>query len=198
MDLACGKGRHSITMNQLGYKVEGLDISPMNIQAAQSFENVNLKFTVHDMRDPFRESYFGLILNLFTSFGYFDTNAENMQVLDACHFNLKPKGRLLIDYFNVHYLEAHLVERDELHVDDVDFRITRKLDGVFVTKKIEVLDGGESHIFEERVMAFDKQHLCGMLTQAGFEILEIFGNHHLEQFHEKRSERLIIAARKIQ
>jgi SAM-dependent methyltransferase len=76
-DLACGKGRHSIYLNKLGYHVEGSDYSANSIKHAKQHENDTLKFYVHDMRLPMPRKY-DYILNLFTSFGYFNTEAEHL------------------------------------------------------------------------------------------------------------------------
>lgn len=69
MDLACGKGRHSIYLNSKGLKVTGVDLSPQNIEAASAHTNERLHFHVHDMRKVFRQEAFDYVLNLFTSFG---------------------------------------------------------------------------------------------------------------------------------
>ncbi|MBC7524978.1 MAG: methyltransferase domain-containing protein, partial [Flavobacterium sp.] len=71
LDLACGKGRHSIYLNQLGFEVTGVDLSENSILEAKKNENESLHFNVHDMRNPFHQK-FDAIFNLFTSFGYFE------------------------------------------------------------------------------------------------------------------------------
>ena len=70
LDLPCGKGRHSVFLNSLGFKVIGADLSENSIQHAKNFENENLKFIVQDMREPLHKKY-DAVFNLFTSFGYF-------------------------------------------------------------------------------------------------------------------------------
>ena len=65
MDLACGKGRHSIYMNTKGYDVTGLDLSKQSIQAASQKANDTLHFAVHDMREVYEEGTFDYVFNLF-------------------------------------------------------------------------------------------------------------------------------------
>jgi SAM-dependent methyltransferase len=197
LDLGCGKGRHSIYMNQCGYKVEGVDISEQNIAYAKQFENNSLHFTIHDMLMPFRQNHFALIVNLFTSFGYFDALEDNLQVLKAAHFNLKPKGRILIDYLNVELVRDTLVKRESSEVDGVHFDITRTIENEMIVKRIDVSDNGCTHHFEERVKALDRQHFNSMLLKSGFEVLDTFGNYALDQFNPSISPRLITIARKI-
>lgn len=52
LDVACGKGRHAIYLNSLGYDVVGTDLSSNSIEEAKAFENEKLHFEVHDMREP--------------------------------------------------------------------------------------------------------------------------------------------------
>ena len=83
LDLACGKGRHSITLFTHGYEVLGVDLSPQSIDHAEYFSNEQLQFRVHDMREVIPGERFDGVFNLFTSFGYFDSSEDNKKVLHA-------------------------------------------------------------------------------------------------------------------
>jgi len=196
LDLACGQGRHSIQINQKGFTTTGVDLSEQNIDKAKAHENRNLTFHVHDMRLPFRENSFDFALNLFTSFGYFTTSQENADVLNALHFNLKPKGKLLIDFLNIAEVQKGLIHSEKLSIEGVQFEINRKIEKGFITKEIHVSDGGKTAVFYESVSALSKQDFVGLLGSTGFEILDIFGNYNLAQFDRESSPRLIIIARK--
>ena len=87
LDLACGKGRHSVFLNKLGYDVTGADLSKNSISHAKQFENENLNFKVHDMCLPFGEE-FDAVFNLFTSFGYFENEADNLATVSYTHLTL--------------------------------------------------------------------------------------------------------------
>ena len=82
LDLACGKGRHSIFVNSLGFDTTGVDLSTKSIAEAKINESETLRFFEHDMRNPLPNSEFGLVLNLFTSFGYFDCDDDNLAVFN--------------------------------------------------------------------------------------------------------------------
>ena len=84
MDLACGKGRHSVFLNTLGYNVLGVDLSQNSINYAKQFENETLKFEVHNMCEPY-DGEFDAVFNLFTSFGYFDKEEDNLNTIKAIH-----------------------------------------------------------------------------------------------------------------
>ena len=92
-DLPCGKGRHSVFLNSLGYKVTGGDLSENSINSAKQFENENLHFEVWDMRKPLEKKY-DAIFNLFTSFGYFEADSEDITVLNSLKKGLKKEAFL--------------------------------------------------------------------------------------------------------
>ena len=101
LDLACGKGRHSRYMASKGFDVTGTDLSENSIRYARQFESDNLSFFEHDMRKPFRINYFDYIFNIFTSFGYFDRDEDNVTALKCVHDGLKDDGTFILDYFIV-------------------------------------------------------------------------------------------------
>lgn len=196
LDLACGRGRHSLTIAQLGYQVTGADLSEQNIATAKKHESENLHFVRHDMRQTLGSEVFDIVLNLFTSFGYFESFEENERVIDAIFKELKPKGKIVIDFLNADLVEKGIVPGEERVINGVHFRISRSLENEFIVKRIKVEDGREKHQFEERVMALTKRHFTSMFNRRGFEILDIFGNYHLDKFDPETSPRLIIIGRK--
>ena len=99
LDLACGKGRHSIYLNKLGYQVTGVDLSENSIATANESSNETLQFITHDMREPWNETY-DAVFNLFTSFGYFDTHEDNIKTLKAIKDSINEYGFGVIDFFN--------------------------------------------------------------------------------------------------
>ena len=112
LDLACGKGRHSIYLNQNGFEVTGIDLSSENIKHAKQFENERLKFQEWDMRIPFRKDSFDYVLNLFTSFGYFETTEEHCNAIQSIAVSLKPGGKLLLDFLNPYVVVNNLVSAE--------------------------------------------------------------------------------------
>ncbi len=196
LDLCCGQGRHSRTLQKLGYGVVGIDLSPSAIAHANSTAQSGQRFEVHDMRNFALPERFDAVFNLFTSFGYFDSNAENMRVLDCISSHLKPHGLLVLDYMNAIPLLNHETERREQAIDGVLFRTAKCIEGNSVLKRIEVLDKGEAFHFCERVQLITIDDFSSMLTSAGFEILHVFGNYHLEEYRPEQSQRCLIIARK--
>lgn len=196
LDLACGKGRHSTYIHKKGYKVTGVDLSPGSIKKAQKSATEGLNFKVHDMREPVSGPQFDYVLNLFTSFGYFPTLAENEAALHTSYRALKPKGDLLIDFLNAELVIRNLVIEEEKLIDGIRFSISRSYEEGKIIKQINIDDESEKHSFKEEVKALTRPDFIGMLKRAHFEIRDTFGNYQLEKFDPETSPRLIIIARK--
>ena len=195
LDLACGKGRHAIFVNSLGYDTTGVDLSKNSIKHAKEFENETLRFFRHDMRDQLDQSNFDVVLNLFTSFGYFENKAENEQVIAAISASLKSDGYLVIDFFNANQVLANLVECEEIQRDELKFQISKEIIDGKVVKHIRFDDKGKSYHYQEKVQLLALKDFKHFLSQANFSIEHIFGNYDLEPFNNN-SDRLIIIAKK--
>lgn len=196
LDLACGKGRHSVYLNKLGYDVTGVDLSPASIEYARQFENDKLSFYVHDMRVPFYINYFQYIFNLFTSFGYFDNPAENDAALKAAYTGLQHNGLFVIDYMNCRKVIDNMLRRETKVIDGITFNIHRSLEHDFIVKKISFSDKGNNYEFYEKVRAIKHAHLVEMLERAGFKIIHQFGDYYLNPFIERQSDRIILVGQK--
>ena len=195
MDLACGKGRHALYLKQKGYKVVGLDLSPSNIAYAKQFEDDDISFHVHDMRDVFQPNHFDYVFNFFTSFGYFDIEEDHLKTLRAIHTDLKPGGQFIIDFLNSTYALKHLNEEDTQQANGIEFHITRKKEQDKIVKSISFEDDGRSYQFEEKVQALALNDFKRYFDKAGFELQDIFGDYGLNPFDEQASPRLILIAK---
>ncbi|WP_347175217.1 class I SAM-dependent methyltransferase [Polaribacter uvawellassae] len=190
LDLACGKGRHSVFLNSLGYKVTGADLSENNISFATTFANENLSFTEHDMRSSIKNKY-DAIFNLFTSFGYFEDDEEDIKVLQNIKNGLKENGIAVIDFLNVFDVKKNLVSNEVKSVDGIDFFIHKKIENGFIIKEIEFTVDGEKHSYFERVKYLDKEKFTSYFKKAGLKINHTFGNYSLSDFDKETSNRLI-------
>lgn len=191
LDLACGKGRHSIYLNSLGYDVTGIDLSENSIAAASEFANSKLHFKVHDMRVQCEEKY-DAIFNLFTSFGYFEDDADNLKTLKAIHSSLNETGFACIDFMNADYVIENLVPQETKTVDGIEFHIKRYVENNHIIKEIDFFADGEQHRYFEKVQALRLEDFEKMMEEAGIYLLDIFGNYKLQKFYKSQSERLIM------
>lgn len=196
MDLACGKGRHSIYLNSKGFNVVGVDLSKNSILEANKSKNANLHFYEMDMRALTCDEPFDLILNMFTSFGYFKNKSENLEVLQGVNSILQPNGIVVIDFLNASTVINKLVSEEVKEIDQIHFTINRKVENNTIVKSIEVKDETKSFHFEERVSALELQDFEEMFKATGFELLHSFGNYKLDPFDKNTSDRLILMAKK--
>jgi SAM-dependent methyltransferase len=191
LDLACGKGRHSIYLNSLGFDVTGSDLSANSIAEAAKSSNETLQFKVHDMRDSFEEKY-DAIFNLFTSFGYFESDADNLKTLISIKESLTEYGFAVIDFMNVDYVIANLIPSEIKTVDGIDFHIKRYVKDNHIFKEIDFEDKGEKFHFTEKVQALRLADFEAMMEEAGIYLLDVFGDYKLKTFYKNQSGRLIM------
>ena len=191
LDLACGKGRHAIYLNSLGFDVTGADLSENSIAEASKFANDKLHFKVHDMRETCDEKY-DAIFNLFTSFGYFEDDADNYKTIKAIHNSLTETGFAVIDFMNADYVIDNLVAEEVKSVDDIDFHIKRYYKDGHIFKEISFEDEGQQFHFTERVQALRLADFEQIMEDAGIFLLDIFGDYKLRKFYQNQSERLIM------
>ncbi len=191
LDLPCGRGRHSVFLNSLGYHVFGADLSENSIKYASQFINDTLNFEVHDMRDSFLTK-FDAIFNLFTSFGYFDDEKTNIKVLKNLKNGLEKDGVLVIDFMNVSYVKQHLVEKEIIVKSDIEFTIIKTITDKFIIKNIHFIDNKKEYHFTERVKYLSMTILKGYLEKANLKLKHTFGEYSLSDFDNENSSRLIL------
>ncbi len=191
LDLACGKGRHSRYLNKIGYDVTGIDLSVNSIAYAKQFENHRLKFEVHDMCRPYPKQ-FDAVFNLFTSFGYFDKEADNLNTIKAIKADLKDTGFGVIDFMNTDFVIANLVPENSKTVDGITFNLKRFLQDGYIVKTINFEADGQTYNFEERVKAFTLADFEQLFEMAGVHLLDVFGDYKLKTYNAETSERLVM------
>ncbi len=191
LDLACGKGRHSVYLNGLGYNVTGVDLSENSIAYAKQFENDTLHFEVHDMCKPYHKQ-FDAVFNLFTSFGYFENEDDNLKTIEAIKSNLNAQGFGVIDFMNSNFVIEHLVEQDTKTVEGIDFHMKRQVIDGYIIKTISFNHDNEDFTYNERVRAFTLSDFEALFEKAGVYLLDVFGDYKLRRFDSKTSERLIM------
>ena len=199
VDIACGKGRHSKFLATKGFDVTGIDISTDSIAKAKEDEADNLHFFVHDMRLLFWINYFDYAFNFFTSFGYFGTRREHDDAMRTIVGSLKKGGTVVIDYLNVHYVEDHMVHREEKELDGTVYSILRWHDEHHFYKKITVTDADLDHpmVHTEKVAKFSLGDFTEMLAFQKMQVKEVFGDYNLAPYDVRKTPRMIVVATKL-
>jgi len=199
LDVGCGAGRHSKFLAGYGFKVTGFDLSPSSIREAKKMESLNLRFLVHDMRMHFGSGIFDTVLNLFTSFGYFNNEEENEKVISNMATALKPGGKLVIDYLNVKFSDQRLVPFEQKEIDGILYNITRWTDERFFYKRIRVGDLQMPIPLEytEQVRRFTLDDFKKMFISNGLKLENVYGDYQLNDYDKQNTPRMIMIATKV-
>ena len=195
IDLACGKGRHSVFLNKMGFEVLGLDLSQQSIEHNKEFENSTLKFEVHDMREEISADLStekaDAVLNLFTSFGYFEDENDDRKVFQSISNILKDDGYFVLDFLNAKWVENTLTEEENTIKSGIDFKIKKKIEDQHIIKDINFNHKGHDHHFFEKVKLHTLEEINEYAEEFGFEQIQIFGDYHLNAFDLESSPRCI-------
>lgn len=196
LDIACGRGRHAVYLNKKGYDVTGIDLSEQSIKYAQQFEQKNLHFFVHDMRRLAFINYFDIALNMFTSFGYFETEKDHVNALKSFRKGLKADGILVIDYFNTQKIIKNLTNQEIKTLEGIEFHLHKFVSEGKIIKHINFEHRNKVYAFEERVQAFTLTDFERMFEKSGLSISATFGSYGLEPYDAEKSDRLILICKK--
>jgi SAM-dependent methyltransferase len=195
LDLACGAGRHSKPLCERWWTV-GLDLSSALLRVARR-EAPDAPYVRADMRElPFAEESFDLVVNLFTSFGYFEEDSAHARVLAGVGTVLRPGGALVIDFLNASQVRRNLVAYDERVENGITIEQHRIIspDDRFVEKTIRLRERGREYV--ERVRLLSAGDLERMLGVAGFEVVHCFGDYAGARWSENSPRTILFASRK--
>lgn len=195
LDLACGAGRHSQALCDRWWTV-GLDLSAALLRVARR-EDPDAPYVRADMRElPFVAESFDLVVNLFTSFGYFDDDREHARVLACLRTAMRPGGTLVIDFLNADQVRRNLVPYDDRVESGITIEQSRIIspDNRFVEKKIRLRERGREYV--ERVRLLSAGDLERMLEAAAFEVVHCFGDYLGGSWSENSPRTILFASRK--
>ena len=197
LDLGCGTGRHSRYLASRGFDVTGLDLSAQSLRQARLNEVPNLRFVRQDMRLPFRSCPFDHVLNLFTSFGYFEDPADHLSVVGNITASLKSGGTLVLDYLNADSANTRAATEEVIEREDTVYRLFRWRDGANIYKRIVIENGHAAPLeYVERVARLSLADFRFMFALYGLCIEATYGDYTLAPFDAAISPRLILVAGK--
>ena len=197
LDLACGAGRHAGYLASKGHRVVGLDLSmPLLRKASSADPSSEIPWIRGDMRSiPVRDGCISGVFNLFTSFGYFLDDRENIQVIQEVVRVLQPSGWFVLDTLNPSYIETTLVPRSEKQFGDFYVVEERVIDQKThrVNKTIQLHRGDQKKTFVESVRMYRVDDLYRMLKSEAMVPRILWGDYDGSDY-DAESPRIIIGA----
>ena len=202
LDLCCGFGRHSLVLASKGYNVTGLDLSEKYLQEArQKAESmrVNLELEKRDMRDIQFFDEFDAVVNLYTAFGFFDTESEDMLVLQGVARALKPNGQFLIDTINRDYV-THSQQTQSWSIDNCSVILEERVFDFFKSR-LEIIhhlidDKGSKRKLESSYRLYTLKEMLDMFNQAGLTLTDIYGDFDGSHYAANSPRMILVARRK--
>jgi SAM-dependent methyltransferase len=197
LDLCCGQGRHANLLASKGYRAVGLDLSRTLLEVAgyRTGKAGNPRFVQADMRALPFSADFDILLNLFTSFGYFYSDQENQEVFNQFYRVLKPGGWFVFDYFNAAHLVRNLVVHETEEVNGSRMEFERWITDARVEKLITLKKNGNCATFFESVKIYQPEDIRKMMQMTDLNVERIFGDYNGSAFSTE-SPRLIITGKK--
>jgi len=195
LDVACGNGRYMCALAGAGVDVYGVDLSEFLLGEAAG-QGLAGRVVCGDMRElPFRTGVFGSAINMFTSFGYFERDADNARALHEIARVVTEEGTFVMDFINAERARRTMKPASRRTEGDAEIEERRSLsaDGRVLSKQVQVHWPGRDDVsYTERVRLYARAELEEMLGEAGFEIRSVHGNYDLDVFDIAVSDRLIL------
>jgi SAM-dependent methyltransferase len=195
LDVCCGGGRHLAPLREMGFNAFGVDLSTDLLALAADRLPLRGALVRADARALPFAGQFDLVLNLFTSFGYFDERADDARQLKGMVAALRSGGTLVIDLSHRAYLEANLCAHDRQDLDGMQIENHRQLTDTHVVKRsvVTAADGSEQH-FVERVRLYRPAEMVDAVSSAGLADVQLFGSLDGAPL-EATSERMVVRGR---
>jgi SAM-dependent methyltransferase len=181
LDLPCGQGRHAIELARRGYDVTGVDLSPFMLKVAEErarAAGVRARWLAGDMREPVGGEKFDVVLNLFTSLGYFADATDDRRVVAAAAAMLVPGGRFVLELINGERVMVRFQEREWFTVGQAAVVERRSLDRSTRRMVVErtVTTPDETDVNLHAIRLYSGHDVTAILKEAGFGRVDLYGD----------------------
>jgi SAM-dependent methyltransferase len=201
LDLPCGPGRHSIEFASRGYAVTGVDRTQRYLDEARSrarTAGLAIEFLQADMRDFARPGFFDVVLNLYTSFGYFEDEGDDVKTARNFHASLKPGGRLVMEMAGKEHLASRFSPSSWRELEDGSLMLEERelVDGWRrIRNRWIIITDGERREHHMTLRFYGSGELARVLQDAGFTKIDIYGALDGRPY-DQDAERLVVVATK--
>jgi SAM-dependent methyltransferase len=206
LDLACGFGRYSIPLSEMGYSVTGVDLDREFIQEAADNAaalELDAQFECADMREYSRPDSFDAVMLMYNSFGYFRDPADDEKVLRNCYLSLRPGGRILL-----HNATRELIRtgresgtsRYWYEEEDGTLRLeeaTINDDFTWNTTRWIIIRGADRREYRYGMRIYGLSELKELLAGCGFVNVQTFGNLGKRPFDASKDHLFLLASRRV-
>jgi SAM-dependent methyltransferase len=202
LDLCCGHGRHLIELACRGYEMTGLDLTSVFLDVAREEADrrgLNVRLELRDMRDIRFVNEFDAVINVFTAFGYLESDEEDQKVLEAVARALKSGGLFLMELMHRDSL-ARIFQPRGWYETDAGLKVLEErsfdpLTGRNNVRHITIYPDGTTREMCHSVRIYTLTELNRMLTRAGLSMESTYGGVDGSPF-TLESRRLIMLSRR--
>ena len=201
LDLACGFGRHSVLLAEKGFAVTGYDLSDGFLKKARELADslaVGMELQQGDMRELAYENEFDAVINMFTAFGFFDREEEDLKVLQGIHKALKPGGQFMMDVINREYALIHTLSRRWTRESEMFMLEDRFFD--YFRSRLElsnklILPGGEVKEASYSIRLYTLTEMLDLFNQAGLVLTDVYGDFGGALYNSESPRMILVASR---
>jgi len=197
-DLCCGVGRHSLELARRGFRVTAVDRTKLYLETARekaNNEGLDIEFLQEDMRSFCRPNSFDAVINLYTSFGYFEEPDDDGKTLRNICKSLKNDGKLLLELMSKEVLARIFRERDWREEEDILILEERKLgkDWGTIENRWIVFKDGKKYEYSFSHRLYSAVELSNLLQECGFKRVDVYGDFDGSQY-DHQAKRLVLVA----
>lgn len=198
LDAACGAGRYAFVLEELGYNVLAFDLSKTLLRTAKERKgnHQNILFFNSDLRNIGLKRVFKGVFNLFTSFGYFESDEENFKFVRSAYGFLLDGGYYVFDYLNSEFVKKNLVPESRKKINGKNILEKRRVEGGRVIKEISIESKNGVKNYLESVKLYTSDVLLDEFSNIGFNVIEILGDYKGNTFDPENSDRFIVILEK--
>jgi SAM-dependent methyltransferase len=201
LDLCCGPGRFAVPLAQAGFRVTGVDRTRFLLDKARDRAkeaDAQVEWVEADMREFLRPDSFDLVLNVYTSFGYFDDPAENRRVLENIFASLKPGGTFLFEHIGKELLAGKFQPSQVETLPDGSVMVQRRWiidDWSRIDAEWILLEGDRAARFRLCHWLYSAREIRDLFESVGFADIAIYGGLDGSAYGPQ-AQRLVAVARK--
>ncbi|MBU0985345.1 MAG: class I SAM-dependent methyltransferase [candidate division Zixibacteria bacterium] len=200
LDLCCGVGRHSLELARRGHPVTGVDRTAAYLEQAKaqaSKDGLQVEFVKGDMRTFCRPECFDIVLNMYTSFGYFEERDEDREVIANIYRSLRKDGFVLMEMIGKEILARIFHARVWYEQDDTIILEERKVAANWsrMDNRWILLRGSDRRELTFSVRLYSATELTNLLLDCGFAHVEVYGSLDGDSY-DHTAKRLVVVAQK--